>query len=313
MKQITLLLSMCFCYTLTFANALDSIDLETYLRQNNLQPKISEDGLYYLMDNEGRGDYPKTGDYVMVSYVGKLLNGTVFDQSGEEPFIFQLGYRQVIRGWEKGIPLFKVGSIGTLYIPPHLGYSKTGAGKVIPPNAALIYEIEVLKIMDYDAYDRYMAALEEKERIAFEKQQTAQFSTDKKLIHEYASSHKLKTKRLSSGVSYSLKKKGKGTVPRDGDIITFHYEGFLLDDKAFDSSYKRKQPFTFQFGKGKAIKGLEEALGYFKKGSVGWILIPSRLAYGPMEIDEEGIYIPGNSVLIFKVKVLKIDEEKVKG
>lgn len=310
MKQITLLLSMCFCYTLTFANTLDTIDLETYLRQNNIQAQTSQDGFYYLLDNEGRGDFPKAGDYVMVNYVGKLLNGTIFDQSGEEPFIFQLGYRQVIRGWEKGIPLFKVGSKGTLYLPPQLGYGKTGAGKSVPPNAALIYEIEVLKIMDYDAYDRYMADLEEKERIAFEKQQLTQFSTDKKLIHEYASSHKLRTKRLSSGVSYSLKKKGKGDTPRNGDIITFHYEGFLLDDKVFDSSYKRGQPFSFQFGKGKAIKGLEEALGYFKKGSEGWILIPSKLAYGPMEIDEEGTYIPGNSVLIFKVKVIKIEISK---
>lgn len=313
MKQITLLLAMCFCYAIILANALDSIDLETYLIKNNIQAQTSEDGLYYLMDKEGRGDFPKTGDYVMVNYVGKLLDGTVFDQSGEEPFIFQLGYRQVIRGWEKGIPLFKIGSKGTLYLAPQLGYGKTGAGKAVPPNAALIYEIEVLKIMDYDAYDRYMADLEEKERVAFERQQSVQFSTDKKLIHEYASSHKLKTKRLSSGVSYSLKKKGKGEMPGNGDIITFHYEGFLLDGQEFDSSYKRTQPFSFQFGKGKAIKGLEEALSYFKKGSEGWVLIPSKLAYGPMEIDEDGIFIPANSVLIFKVKVIKIDKAKVKG
>jgi FKBP-type peptidyl-prolyl cis-trans isomerase len=310
MKRISLLLSMTFCYLLTQASTLDSIDLETYLSQNNIQAQLTEAGLYYLIENNGLGDYPKTGDYVMVNYVGKLLNGTVFDQSGDEPFIFQLGYRQVIRGWEKGIPFFKVGSKGTLYIPPNLGYGKTGAGKAVPPNAALIFEIEVLKVMDYDAYDRYMTELEEKERLAFEKQQKEQFSTDKKLIHEYASSHKLKTKRLSSGVSYSLKKKGKGGTPQDGDIITFHYEGFLLDGKEFDSSYKRKQPFSFQFGKGKAIKGLEEALSYFKKGNEGWILIPSKLAYGPMEIDEEETYIPGNSVLIFKVKVLKIEASK---
>ena len=309
MKRIIFLLAICSCYTITSANnAADSIDLETYLQQNNIQTKTAEHGIYYVLSDEGSGPYSQKGDYVMVNYIGKLLDGTVFDKSGEEPFTFQLGYRQVIRGWEIGIPFFRVGSKGTLYIPSHFGYGKTGAGKIIPPNAALIYEIEILRIMDYEAYDRYMAELEEKERVAFEQQQKRQFSTDKKLIHEYASSQKLKTKRLSSGVSYSLKKKGKGDLPSDGDIITFHYEGFLLDGKPFDSSYKRKQAFSFQFGKGKAIKGLEEALRYFKKGSEGWILIPSKLAYGPMEIDENGIYIPGHSVLIFKVKVLKLEK-----
>lgn len=310
MKRINFLLAFCFYCSSIFAfHAMDSdsIDLEIYLKQNNPKAQKLENGLYYQFDALGGGNHPKTGDYVMVNYVGKLLDGTVFDQSGDEPFLFQLGYRQVIRGWERGIPLFRIGSKGTLFIPPHLGYGKSGAGKAIPPNAALIYEIEVLRIMDYDAYDRYMANLEEKERVAFERQQKEQFATDKKIIHEYASSNKIKTRRLSSGVSYSLKRKGKGNLPKDGDQITFHYEGFLLDGAEFDSSYKRKEPFTFRFGKGKAIKGLEEALRYFKKGSEGWILIPSKLAYGPMEIDEEGIFIPGNSVLAFKVKVLKIE------
>ncbi len=306
MNRLTLFLSFFLLSTCSFANSLDSIDLETYIRQNNLDVQTKGDGLYYSFEKSGNGEQPKSRDYVMVNYVGKLMDGTIFDESGEEPFIFQLGYRQVIKGWEKGIPHFSVGSKGKLFVPPNLGYGKSGAGKIIPPDAVLIYEIELLKIMDYKAYDQYMAELEEKEKMAYEKTQKTQFSKDKKLIHEYASSQKMRTKRLSSGVSYSLKKKGKGDLPKDGDVMTFHYEGMLLDGSTFESSYKRNEPFTFEFGKGKAIKGLEEALRYFKKGSQGSILIPSKLAYGPMEIDEDGTHIPGNSVLIFKVKVLKI-------
>ncbi len=313
MERISFILFLCFCFFIAPAsNPIDSIDLETYLKQNNIQANSAGDGLYYQIDQEGHGAFPKAGDYVMVSYTGRLIDGTVFDKSGEEPFLFQLGYRQVIRGWEKGIPLFQVGGKGILYVPPHLGYGKTGAGNIIPPNTALLYDIEVLKIMDYEEYDRHMAALEEQERIAFEQQQKEQFSKDKKLIHEYASEHRLRTKRLPSGVSYSLKKKGKGALPKKGDKITFHYEGFLLDDKIFDSSYNRKEAFSFQFGNGEAIQGLEEALHYFKKGSEGWILIPSKLAYGPLEIDEEGTFIPGNSVLVFKVKVLKLSQGELK-
>lgn len=307
MKRLTFLLYLCLLTNLSFATPKDSIDLETYIQQNELEVETIEAGLYYQLDETGQGDFPKPGDYVMVRYTGRLINNAVFDESGEEPFLFQLGYRQVIRGWELGIPAFQVGSKGKLYVPPGLGYGKVGAGKVIPPNAALIYDIEVLDIMDYAAYDRYMEHLEEKERVAFEEAQRAQFSKDKKLIHEYATSKKLRTKRLSSGVSYSIKKKGKGDVPKDGDFLSFHYNGYLLDGTEFDSSYKRKEPFRFQLGKGKAIKGLEEALRYFKKGGEGWIMIPSKLAYGAMEIDEGGTRIPANSVLVFKVKVVKLE------
>lgn len=310
MKRILMLLIFGCLVNATFAKTQDSIDLETYLHQNNIQTTVITDGLHYQIEKEGHGASPTMGDYVLVNYVGKLLNGNTFDESGEEPFIFQLGYRQVIRGWEQGIPLFKVGSKGKLFISSHLGYGKVGAGKVIPPNSALIYDIEVLRVMDYDAYDRYMADLEERERIAFEKEQKDQFSKDKKLIHEYARDKKLKTKRLPSGVSYSLKKKGKGSMPQEGDIIFFHYEGFLLDGTRFDSSYEKKNPFSFPLGKGKAIKGLEDGLRYFKKGAEGWILVPSKLAYGPMEIDDDGVQIPANSVLAFKVKVLKIERKK---
>ena len=138
MKQILMLLIFSCFYVNLFSSVQDSIDLETYLRQNNIKATAVSDGLYYQIEKEGSGNQPSAGDYVLVNYTGKLLNGKTFDQSGSEPFIFQLGYRQVIRGWEKGIPLFKVGSKGKLFIPPHLGYGTVGAGKVIPPNSALI-------------------------------------------------------------------------------------------------------------------------------------------------------------------------------
>lgn len=288
------------------AHPIDSIDLETYLFQNNIQTKQTEEGLYFNIDVRGSGDYPKAGDYVMISYVGKLLDGTTFDSSEEEPFVFQLGYRQVIRGWEFGIPQFQVGSKGTLYVPAPLGYGTAGAGKTIPPNAALIYNIEVLQVMDELAYDTYMEKLDERERIAFESAQKQQLLDDQKLINEYAANNKLKTKRLPSGVSYAIKKKGKGDTPKAGDLVRIHYEGFLTDGSKFDSSYDRKETLEFEVGKGRVIQGLDEAISKFKKGSTGWILIPSKFAYGPMEIDEEGTYIPANSVLAFSIKVVDI-------
>ena len=94
----------------------------------------------------------KVGDMVTVNYTGKLTNGTVFDSNVDpkfghvQPFQFNLGAGQVIVGWDKGIVGMKVGDKKTLVIPPEEGYGATGAGGVIPPNATLTFDVEVLKI-----------------------------------------------------------------------------------------------------------------------------------------------------------------------
>jgi len=282
----------------------DSLSLEAFFTKNQIQANKTNEGLFYTIERDGNGIYPKSGDYVKVKYVGRLLNGKEFDKSDpDDPFVFQVGYRQVILGWDKGISLFSVGSKGTLYVPSELGYGRTGAGKVIPPNTDLIFEIEVLEVMDIDAYDRYMEQLEERERIAFEKHQQEQFVKDKRLINDYTANHKLKVTRTPSGLSYFLKKKGKGPNAAPGNTIIVNYEGYLLDDTIFDSTFKTNKPFKFQLGRGKTIDGWEEGLRYFKKGSEGYLLIPSKLAYGPRSIEDDEINIPANSVLIFKIKV----------
>lgn len=277
-----------------------------YLTQKSIEATPSADGIYFIPETEGRGRSPRQGDYVMVNYVGKLLDGTEFDASlTEEPFVFQLGYRQVIKGWETGIPLMKVGSKGRLLVPTHLAYGKRGAGKVVPPNADLLFEIELLRIMNFEEYDAYMVELEQKERMAFEQHVKDQFKTDKKRIQEYALSKKLKTKRTKSGLSYSITKKGKGDFARPGDVLNVHYEGQLTDGTVFDSSFD-KAPYEVKLGKGKVIEGWEEGLQFFKKGSEGWLLIPSQMAYGPRAIDEDGISIPSDAILVFKIKMMDI-------
>jgi len=288
-----------------------ALSIGDYLQQEGIQATANSDGIYFLSEKEGRGRAPGSGDYVMVNYVGKLLDGTVFDQSdSEDPFVFQLGYRQVIKGWESGIPLMKVGSKGKLLIPAEMAYGKRGAGKVVPPNAPLLFEIELLRIMNFEEYDQYMVELEKKERVAYEQHVKDQFKIDKKLIQEYALEHKLKTKRTKSGLSYAITKKGKGDFARPGDILTVHYEGQLTDGTVFDAS---KTPYEVHLGKGKVIDGWEEGLQFFKRGAEGWLLIPSQMAYGARAIEEDGLSIPGDAILIFKIKVEDIKRGELTG
>lgn len=104
------------------------------------------DGLEYWDIKEGTGAAAKAGDKVKVHYTGWLTSGKKFDSSVDrgEPFQFALGAGQVIKGWDEGVAGMKVGGKRQLRIPPELGYGSRGAGGVIPPNATLIFDVELL-------------------------------------------------------------------------------------------------------------------------------------------------------------------------
>ena len=105
-------------------------------------------GLKYEDLKVGEGAEARSGDRVEVHYTGWLENGTKFDSSVDrgKPFPFPLGAGRVIKGWDQGVAGMKVGGKRKLIIPPALGYGERGAGGVIPPNATLIFEVELLKI-----------------------------------------------------------------------------------------------------------------------------------------------------------------------
>ena len=105
-------------------------------------------GLIYEELTVGGGAEAASGQHVTVHYTGWLTDGTKFDSSKDrdDPFSFMLGAGHVIRGWDEGGAGMKVGGTRKLTIPPELGYGARGAGGVIPPNATLVFEVELLAI-----------------------------------------------------------------------------------------------------------------------------------------------------------------------
>jgi FKBP-type peptidyl-prolyl cis-trans isomerase len=109
-------------------------------------------GLQIIDNKVGAGASPKAGDICVMHYTGWLYEngqkGKKFDSSVDrnEPFEFPIGQRKVIAGWDEGVATMKVGGKRTLIIPPELGYGARGAGGVIPPNATLLFEVELLAV-----------------------------------------------------------------------------------------------------------------------------------------------------------------------
>lgn len=125
-----------------------SPDDAEYVAKTWPEAKKTNTGIRYIVMREGNGEKPKPGEKVAVLYVGRLLNGTVFDQATEKDkaFVFRVARDEVIQGWDQILQLMKVGEKRLVIIPAELAYGTRGQPPRIPRDAALVFEIDLLEI-----------------------------------------------------------------------------------------------------------------------------------------------------------------------
>ena len=218
----------------------------------------------------GTGETPNVGDVVQIHYIGTLDDGTEFSNSYNEdkPFSFEIGKGKVIQGWDNGIATMRRGGKRQLIIPPELGYGSRGVKNIVPKNATLKFEIELIDI-----------------------NKTSLNTTSTKQEYDI-------TKK--SGLKMKINKTGSGNSPQKGQELVVHYSGELLNGKVFESTYDSGKPFIFKLGSGGVIQAFEEALSEMKKGGIRTLYVPSHLGYGDQDLPN----IPNSSTLIYKVELV---------
>jgi FKBP-type peptidyl-prolyl cis-trans isomerase len=264
--------------------------LQDYFAKNNLKPESTPSGLYYIIQDSGKGELPNKGEIMSVFYAGKFLNGNIFDTNEDstfhhqDPMRVELGKGHVMKGWDEGLAFLRKGAKATLFIPSGLAYGPRDRG-VIPGNSVLMFDISVVNIQSADA-------------------------VDEELLQNYFKTNHIKALKAESGLYYTINKPGKGAVIKSGQTASVYYTGKLLDGTVFDTNtdttFHHTDPFKFEVGKGRVISGWDQGVTLLNKGAKATLYLPSRLGYGSRG---QGKKIPPNSILIFDVELLDISNE----
>lgn len=235
----------------------------------------TDSGLQIAVTEEGDGEQATEGKVVSVHYTGMLADGTVFDSSLNrgEPIRFPLGQGRVIPGWDEGISMLNEGAMASLIVPPELGYGAQGSGGVIPPDATLYFQVELLDVLEGGP-----AEPEDVEASAYEE-------TD-------------------SGLQYFELEEGDGETPEEGQPVRIHYTAWLEEDGTrIDSSIDMGEPLSFELGSEQVFPGWNEAVALMDEGDVWQVIIPSELALGEQGA---GDVIPPDSSLIMQIELVEL-------
>ncbi len=234
---------------------------------------ISDSGLKYYDFVVGDGDQPEAGqtaiiDFTMWSEDGARIEST--DDVGK-PFVFPIGVGQMLEGLDEGVLTMNVGGKRQLVVPPELAFGEQGTN-VVPPNTALIFEVELIAVIPVPE------------------------AADQTIVDEgdYTTSE--------SGLKYYDIVAGEGDSPEVGQLAVVHFTGWLIDGTKFDSTIDSGLPITFPYGIGQMISGLDEGVGSMKVGGKRQLVVPSELGLG----DQDNGVVPPNSTLIFEIELMYI-------
>jgi peptidylprolyl isomerase len=254
-------------------------------------------GLHYFDHEVGTGDSPEDGKGVSLHYTGFLTDGCIFDTSQIRGQATLFGLNQLVDGMEEGVSGMLVGGKRRIKIPPSLGYEAAGIPGRIPPNATIIFEVELVEVVA-PAGSESTATTTADDILASGVCLNDEYPTD---APQFGSDASFAYTTTDTGLRIFDHEVGTGATPSQLGGVTVNYTGFLTNGCVFDSSYTRPVPTTFELGG--LIAGMKEGIGSMAIGGKRRISIPGDLAYGTSGIPGR---IPANATIIFEVELVEV-------
>ncbi len=262
--------------TISFEEQLE-IDLQLiddYLDNNDINALIHESEIRYVINLEGDGNTPEIGDELMVKYQSYFLDESF---AGGDTIGFSLPLTEsLVEAWQLMMPEMKEGGKMTIYSPSGYLFGPAGLGENIPPNAILIYEIELIAIVD-DAEERFL--LEED------------------IIDEYLLENDIETEIHSSRIRYTVLEEGTGKTPTTSDNVLVTYQGTFLTGEIFDAATTERTILLSQ-----VIEAWRIMLPTMKEGGRIKFYSPSTYCYGELGSQT----IAPNTVLAFEIGLVEV-------
>ena len=272
--------------------------LEPYYNDDNCT--ITEDSLIVLNINKGNGKFAKAGNIMKVYFTFNTLEGdTLLDFTTGKPYELVFGDMALGQGFYEALGLVGKGGKAEFIIPSSLAFGSDGLQDAILPYTPFGLKLEVIDIMTSDEYEAEQKAIKEKE----DADNAKRLKEEPKRIAKYIKDNNITEKPQPSGLYYIEKQTGDGDSVQDGDLVAVHYSIYNLDNQLIESSYDYGQPLPFVYGGDQMIAGIEEAVGYMRVGGKARIIVPSRLGFGDVTIDES---LPANTPLVIDLEFVDL-------
>ena len=272
--------------------------LEPYYNDDNCT--ITEDSLIVLNINKGNGKFAKAGNIMKVYFTFNTLEGdTLLDFTTGKPYELVFGDMALGQGFYEALGLVGKGGKAEFIIPSSLAFGSEGLQDAILPYTPFGLKLEVIDIMTSDEYEAEQKAIKEKE----DADNAKRLKEEPKRIAKYIKDNNITEKPQPSGLYYIEKQAGDGDSVQDGDLVAVHYSIYNLDNQLIENSYDYGQPLPFVYGGDQMIAGIEEAVGYMRVGGKARIIVPSRLGFGDVTIDES---LPANTPLVIDLEFVDL-------
>ena len=266
---------------------------------NNNQYNLTADSLIILDINKGNGRLPKAGDIMKVYFTFQTLEGdTLFDVNSGKPYELVFGDMALGQGFYEGLSLVSKGGDAEYVIPSSLAWGSDGFQGVILPYTPFRFDLKVVDIMTSDEYEEEQKMLIEQE----EKEKAERLKEEPARIAKYLKENNISVSPKSSGLYYIETLAGTGDTVQNGDAVAVHYSIYNIENELIESSYRYGQPLPFIYGSNQMIPGLEEAVSYMRVGGKCRIIVPSKLGFGDIKIDEN---LPANSTVIIDLELVE--------